>query len=53
MSTQIVTIHLPNVLYEQARRRAEETHRSIEAELVEVLASALPTGQRYLATMNR
>ena len=33
----LTTIHLPDFLYDQIRRRAEDAHRSIEAELLDLL----------------
>ena len=32
MAVQAVTLHLPSPLYEQSKRRAEQTQRSVEAE---------------------
>ncbi len=43
MSLQPVTLHLPKSLYNQIRRRAEKSRRSVEAELLDVVASAVPT----------
>jgi plasmid stability protein len=42
MAVQAVTLHLPSPLYERLKRRAEQTHRSVEAELLEVVAAAVP-----------
>jgi hypothetical protein len=42
MAVQAVTLHLPSPLYEQLKRWAEQTHRSVEAELLEVVAAAVP-----------
>jgi plasmid stability protein len=42
MTVQSVTLHLPSPLYERLKRRAEQTHRSVEAELLEVVAAAVP-----------
>ena len=42
MAVQAVTLHLPSPLYEQLKRRAEQTQRSVEAELLEVVAAAVP-----------
>lgn len=41
---QSITVQLPDVLFEQLKRRAAGTHRAIEDELVEVVAQALPVG---------
>ncbi|MGC8644052.1 MAG: hypothetical protein ACP5XB_29685, partial [Isosphaeraceae bacterium] len=42
MSTQALTLHLPDVLYTRLQQRAEESHRTLEAELLEVLSNAVP-----------
>lgn len=43
MTVRSVTLELPNVLYEKVQRRAEQAHRSVEDELVEVVATAMPS----------
>jgi len=42
MAVQAVTLHLPSPLYERLKQRAEQTQRSVEAELLEVVAAAVP-----------
>jgi hypothetical protein len=42
MTSQSVTLNLPGPLYDQLKRRAEQSHRTVEAELLEVVASAVP-----------
>ncbi len=42
MALQSVTVQLPPGLYNRLKRRAEQAHRSIEAEVVEAVASAVP-----------
>lgn len=42
MAVQSVTLNLPGALYDRLKHRAEQTHRSVEAELVEVVATAVP-----------
>ena len=42
---QSVTLELPDTLYSQIVRRAEATHRSVEVELLEVLAQAVPASE--------
>lgn len=42
MPAHAVTVHLPTPLYDQLRRRAEDAHRSVEAELLEVVATVVP-----------
>ena len=42
MSSQPLTISLPEPLYERLRERAEQTQRSVEEETLEALATAVP-----------
>jgi hypothetical protein len=42
MAIQPVTLNLPSSLYKRLKRRAEQTHRTVEAELLEVVAQAVP-----------
>ena len=42
MATQHVTLNVPDTLYERLRRMAEEAHRSVEDELLHVVATAVP-----------
>jgi plasmid stability protein len=42
MSARAVTLQLPGRLYDQIEHRAAEAHRSIEAELLDVVANAVP-----------
>jgi hypothetical protein len=46
MSLQPVTVNLPQSLYDRLRRRAEQSKRTLEAELVEAVASAVPPGDK-------
>lgn len=39
MAAQAVTVSLPSPLYERLARRAQRTHRSVEAELVDAVAT--------------
>ena len=43
MANQSVTLSVPEDIYVMLKRRAEQTQRSVEAELLEVLAKELPT----------
>jgi plasmid stability protein len=43
MATQTLTVRLPDRIYSRLEKRASESHRTIEAELIEVLATAIPT----------
>ena len=42
MTIQPVTLNLPGHLYNRLKRRADQAHRTVEAELLEVVASAVP-----------
>ena len=45
MTTQTVTLQLPDVLYQKLKARAEQTHRSVEAEVLDVLAVSVPLSE--------
>ena len=42
MATQSLTVHLPDRLYSRLEERASDSNRTVEAELIEVLATAIP-----------
>ena len=42
MTARAITLHLPETLYERFRQRAEWSRRSLETELLEAVASAVP-----------
>jgi plasmid stability protein len=42
VTTQSVTIRLPDPICQQLKRRADRTHRPLEDELLEVVATAVP-----------
>ena len=42
MTVQTVTLNMPSTLYDRIKRRAEQAHRSVEAELLEAVAMAVP-----------
>lgn len=42
MTAHAITLHLPEILYERFRQRAEWSRRSLETELLEAVASAAP-----------
>jgi hypothetical protein len=44
MTTQSVTLHLPAPLYQRLKRRAEQAHRPVEDELLDVVVAAVPVG---------
>lgn len=41
MSAQAVTLHLPTSLYDSLRQRAQEARQSLEAEILDVVTSAI------------
>lgn len=42
MTAQEITLHLPELLYKKLKARAEQTQRTIENEVLDVLATTLP-----------
>lgn len=42
MAIQPVTLNLPRALYNRLKHRAEQANRTLEAELLEVVATAVP-----------
>ena len=44
MSAQAITLHLPGSLYDLFRRKAQQSHRSVEAVLLEAVTAAAPEG---------
>ena len=51
MATQPVTLQLPGALYERFQRQAERSHRTIEDELLDVVATAVPAGDELSAEL--
>ncbi len=52
MTIQSVTLNLPGHLYNRLKRRADQAHRTVEAELLEVVASAVPVADELPAELN-
>ena len=52
MTIQSVTLNLPGHLYNRLKRRAEQAHRTVEAELLEVVASAVSVADELPAELN-
>ena len=42
MTTQTITLQLPELLYRRLKARANQAHRTVEDELLDVLAMAVP-----------
>lgn len=51
MTIQTVTLNVPDVLYTRLKRRAEQANRSVEAELLDVLATAVPVADELPADL--
>lgn len=45
MSSQSITLDLPDPLYEQLKQRAGLAHRTVEAELLEVVSTIVPIAE--------
>src|SRR5208337_4504550 len=45
MSTQTLTLQLPDRLYARLQQRAQQSNRTLEAELLEVLSTAVPADE--------
>ena len=52
MSVQPVTVNLPTTLYSRLRRRAEQSRRTVEAELIDVVTTAVPVADDLPADLN-
>ncbi len=46
MTAHAITLRLPTPVYEQYKQRAEQTHRSVEAELLDAVTTAAPEPER-------
>ena len=51
MAIRSVTVNLPDPLYARLKRRAEQTQRTIEAELLEVVPAAVPQSDELAADL--
>jgi plasmid stability protein len=51
MTTHAVTLNLPDPLYDRLKRRAEKANRPVEAEVLEVLTTAVPAGDELPADL--
>src|SRR5436309_1632021 len=52
MPLQTVTLQIPDVLYSRLKQRAERARRSVEAELMEVLVTAVPVAEELPADLS-
>jgi len=53
MALQSITVQLPSGLYNRLKRRAEKSQRSIEAEVVDAVAGALPADDELSPELSR
>ncbi len=44
MTVQPITLDLPRLLYDRLKSRANQAHRTVEDELIQVVATAVPVG---------
>jgi plasmid stability protein len=51
MTLQTVTLNVPDVLYARLKQRAQQANRTVEAELLEVLATAVPVADELPADL--
>ena len=51
MAIRPITVNLPDSLYDRLKRRAEQTQRTVEAELLEVVATAVPETEALSAEL--
>lgn len=49
MTVQTLTVNVPERLYRCLKQRADQAHRSVEAEMLEVLATAAPVADELPA----
>ncbi|HKZ86096.1 MAG TPA: hypothetical protein VJ793_20870 [Anaerolineae bacterium] len=52
MTVQSVTLNLPSALYARLKQRAERSRRTVEAELLEVVAAAVPIADELPVDLN-
>jgi plasmid stability protein len=52
MTVQAITLNLPETLYDWLKQRAEQTQRSIEDELLETVATAIPLTEELPDDLN-
>ncbi len=51
MAAQTLTVHIPERLYTRLKQRADRAQRTVEAEMLEVLATAVPTAEELPADL--
>jgi len=53
MTVHAVTLHVPSLLYEQLKRRAEQAQRTVEAELLDIVVTSVPMSDDLQLTLLR
>ena len=53
MNTHLVAVNLPPMLYDRIRKRADKAKRSLEMELLDVVASAIPEEDKLPSDLAR
>ncbi len=53
MSVQAITLHLPGSLYDLFQRKAKQSHRSVEAVLLEAVTAAAPEDDELPPDLSR
>jgi plasmid stability protein len=51
MTGQTLTLNVPDPLYTRLKQRAQQANRTVEAELLDVLATAVPVGDELPADL--
>jgi plasmid stability protein len=51
VTTQMLTLHVPETLFTRLKERADQAHRSVEAETLVVLATAVPLSEALPADL--
>jgi plasmid stability protein len=51
MTLQTITLTVPDILYSSLKKRAEQANRTVEAELLDVLATAVPVAEELPADL--
>src|SRR5262245_41783569 len=53
MTTQTLTLQVPEVLFTRLKRRAEQANRTVEAETLDLLATAVPVAEELPADLQQ
>jgi plasmid stability protein len=53
MTMQTLTLHVPEVLFSRLKQRAEQANRTVEAETLDLLATAVPVAEELPAELEQ